>query len=43
MMFMIMSVTNCGTAMESTKQKRQNALPLVSLRLITMASTMPRM
>ena len=43
MMFMIIRVTNCGTAMESTKQNLQNALPFVSFRLMTMARIMPRM
>ena len=41
MVRMIKRETNCGTAMESTKQKRQNALPCVSLRLMTMARIIP--
>ena len=43
MMFMIIRDTNCGTAMESTKQNLQNAFPFVSLRLMTIARIMPRM
>ena len=34
---MISSDTNCGTAMESTKQNLQNAFPFVSLRLMIIA------
>ena len=40
---MISSETNIGTAQGSTKQKRQNPLALVSLRLMTMARIMPAM
>ena len=35
------SATNCGTAMERIKIKRQKAFPLVSFLLITIASIMP--
>ena len=38
---MIMSETNCGTAIERIKQNRQNPFPFVSLRLMTMASIIP--
>ena len=43
MMFMIISETNWGTAMESTKQNLQNPFHLVSFLLMTIASIIPRM
>ena len=43
MMFMIISDTNWGTAIERTKQNLQNPLNLVSLRLMIIARIMPRM
>ena len=41
MVRMISRDTNMGTAQEITKQKRQKPLALVSLRLMTMARTIP--
>ena len=42
MVRMMSSDTNCGIAMESTKQNLQNAFPLVSLRLIIIAKIIPK-